>query len=73
MNKDIPKAAEIVVVGAGILGLTTALRLAEAGRDILVIDRAEPFREGSGVNAGSLALQNKSDELLLFYRESLDE
>ena len=73
MNEDLPKAAEIVVVGAGILGLTTALRLAEAGRDVLVIDRAEPFCEGSGVNAGTLALQNKPNELLLFYRESLDE
>ena len=73
MKEDLPKAAEIVVIGAGVLGLTTALRLAEAGRDILVIDRAEPFHEGSGVNAGTLALQNKPNELLLFYRESLDE
>ena len=61
--------ADVVVLGAGVAGLSTALRLAEAGRDIVVIDRAEPWREASGVNAGTLALQNKPLDLLAFYKE----
>ena len=69
----VPDESEVVVVGAGIVGLTTALRLAQAGRDVLVIDRSEPFREGSGANAGTLALQNKPLELLPFYREGIEE
>lgn len=69
----IPTAAETVVVGAGIIGLTTALHLARAGREVLVIDKAEPWREGSAVNAGTCALQNKATDLLPAYRQGLAE
>ena len=69
----VPRESEVVVVGAGIVGLTTALRLGQKGRDVLVIDRSEPFREGSGANAGTLALQNKPLELLPFYKEGIEE
>ena len=62
-----------MVVGAGIAGLTTALWLARAGRDVAVLERAEPFREGSGVNAGTLALQNKITPMLAFFREANGE
>ncbi len=66
----LPREVETVVVGAGVAGLTTALHLARAGREVLVMERGEPFREGSGANAGTLALQNKKLSLLLFYREA---
>jgi len=68
-----PTGAETVVVGAGIIGLTTALHLARAGREVLVIDKAEPWREGSAVNAGTCALQNKATDLLPAYRQGLVE
>jgi sarcosine oxidase subunit beta len=64
---------EIAVVGAGILGLSTALTLARAGRDVLVIDRGAPWREGSAVNAGTLAVHNKDLALLDLYVPALAE
>lgn len=65
--------ADVVVLGAGVAGLTTALRLAEGGCSVLVIEQGDAFRAGSGVNAGTLALQNKKSELIVFYREALAE
>ncbi|MBM3484091.1 MAG: FAD-binding oxidoreductase [Alphaproteobacteria bacterium] len=73
MSGVLPTSAETVVVGAGIIGLTTALHLARAGREVVVIDKAEPWREGSAVNAGTCALQNKVTDLLPAYRLGLAE
>ena len=43
-------AREIVVVGGGIGGLTTALALARDGRSVRVLERAERFAEvGAGL------------------------
>lgn len=44
--------AETVVIGAGIVGLTTALHLCEAGRDVIVL---EGLRIGGQVTGGSTA------------------
>jgi sarcosine oxidase, subunit beta len=68
-----PEKADVAVIGAGVAGLTTALRLKEGGRSVLVIDQGDPFRGGSGVNAGTLALQNKKAELILFYQRAIAE
>lgn len=68
---SLPPAVETVVVGAGIVGLTAALRLARASREVVVIDKAVPWREGSAVNAGTCALQNKDTSLLPAYRQGL--
>ncbi|MBP3983377.1 FAD-dependent oxidoreductase [Pseudoxanthomonas helianthi] len=35
----LPPSADVVVVGAGVAGLTTACRLAQDGRDVCVVDR----------------------------------
>ena len=53
------RSCDTLVIGAGTLGLMTALRLARRGIDTVVIDRGMPMSEASGVNAGSLAAQNK--------------
>ncbi len=37
---DLPGDVEIVVVGAGVAGLCSALFLAQAGREVAVLDRA---------------------------------
>ena len=47
--------SSIVVVGAGVFGLTTAVRLAEAGLKVRVIAGAPPGETASGVAAGMLA------------------
>ncbi len=51
------RTAEVAIVGAGIAGLSTALFLARAGCDALVIERSEPNAVASGGNAGSLHAQ----------------
>ena len=51
---------DVAVVGAGVIGLTSALRLAEAGLRPLVIERGDPGREASWAAAGILGAQSES-------------
>ena len=46
---------EIAVVGAGVIGLTIALRLAQAGHEVVVIDPGDPGAGASYGNAGTIA------------------
>lgn len=46
---------DVVIVGAGVVGLAAAGALARAGRRVLLIDRGEPFAEASAASAGMLA------------------
>ena len=48
-------ATEVVIVGAGIIGLAAAWRLAGRGLDVVVVDRGAPGGEASWVGAGMLA------------------
>jgi len=48
-------AAKVRVAGAGALGLSTALALADAGCTVTVFDPTPPFSGASGVAAGMLA------------------
>jgi glycine/D-amino acid oxidase-like deaminating enzyme len=50
-----PIKTDIAVVGAGIIGLAAAFRLAAAGREVVVIDPNEPASGASWGNAGTLA------------------
>ena len=45
----------IVVVGAGIVGVSAAIWLSRAGKDVTLVDRSEPGRGTSHGNAGVLA------------------
>lgn len=46
---------EIIVVGAGVVGITSALLLQRAGMAVRVLDRAAPCAEASQGNAGAFA------------------
>lgn len=46
---------DIAIIGAGVIGLATALRLAAAGREVVVIDPNEPGSGASYGNAGVVA------------------
>jgi D-amino-acid dehydrogenase len=45
----------VAIVGAGVIGLATALRLLDDGRDVVLIDPAEPGSGASFGNAGTIA------------------
>ena len=52
-----PKQADIVVVGAGIIGVACALQLARQGRQVVVLDPQAPGMGASYGNAGHLATE----------------
>ena len=68
---SLPITAEIVIVGAGVSGLATALPLSKAGREVVVLDRGEPWSDASGANAGTLSIQVKRREVLQLTREAI--
>lgn len=47
--------SDIAVIGAGVVGMTIALRLAHEGRDVTLIDPEEPGMGASYGNAGTIA------------------
>jgi glycine/D-amino acid oxidase-like deaminating enzyme len=49
--------ANVVVIGGGVAGLSTAYFLAKGGADVLLIDRDEAAMAASTANAGSLHVQ----------------
>ena len=46
--------SDVIVIGAGIAGCSTALHLAEAGISTVVLEKGEISSEASGVNMGGL-------------------
>jgi glycine oxidase len=52
---------DVVVVGAGVIGLACGWRIAEAGLSVAVVDRAGPGAGASGVAAGMLAPATEAD------------
>ena len=54
-------SAETIVIGGGYLGLSAALHLAEAGRDVIVLDAEAPGYGASGRNGGQIVPGLKHD------------
>lgn len=50
------KVLDTAVIGAGVMGCSTAFHLAQGGMKVAIIDRGLLCREASGVNAGTLTL-----------------
>ena len=47
---------KVIVLGSGVIGVTTAYYLARAGHEVTVVDRqAEPAQETSFANAGEVS------------------
>jgi len=50
-------SADVLVIGAGLVGCATAYRLVQAGAQVEIIEAAHPNAGASGANAGSLHFQ----------------
>ncbi len=46
--------SDVCIVGGGLQGCSTALELAKAGADVVVIEREYPGKQSSGLNAGGV-------------------
>jgi sarcosine oxidase subunit beta len=56
----LPSRAQTVVIGAGIVGVCTAMYLAREKHETVLLDRGSPWSDASGINAGTLSLQVKA-------------
>jgi glycine oxidase len=61
MNPSNFPPPDVVVVGAGVIGLSIALRLSQRGAKVVVVDRGEPAREASWAAAGILSPQGEAE------------
>ncbi len=64
LSDALPRSIETAVVGGGLLGLCVAGFLAEAQREVAIIDAGRP--DGTTTNAGSLHVQMQSRFLRLY-------
>ena len=72
-NKKVIDKAEICIIGAGIFGVCSGFFLAKRGYKVIIIDRDYISQRASGINPGSLALQNKHPfSLISLARKSID-
>ena len=56
-----PRRAQAVVIGAGYTGLSAALHLAQAGRDVVVLESTQIGAGAAGVNGGPVIPGVKHD------------
>ena len=49
------KSSDVIIIGAGIIGLSLAIELRKKGLQVLILERGEPGREASYAAAGMLA------------------
>lgn len=60
---------DVAVIGGGLLGSVTALKLADGGMRAVVIERGGLCRGASGVNAGTISLQFVEPEAVPYARK----
>lgn len=63
--------ADVAIIGGGVIGCSIALRLAQAGLGVTVVERGEPGGEASSAAAGMIAPQGEMTEPDDFYRLTL--
>jgi glycine/D-amino acid oxidase-like deaminating enzyme len=68
----LPKTADVVVIGAGIIGITTALELAERGLSVVVLEKGEVAAEQSSRNWGWVRQMGRDPREIPLIKESLN-
>ncbi|NIH79476.1 FAD-dependent oxidoreductase [Amycolatopsis viridis] len=71
-GRELPAEADVVVIGAGIAGLTTAFGLARAGKSVLVLEAAEVASGVSGHTTAKLSAQHALKYAALVSRKGAD-
>jgi glycine oxidase len=66
MAEESSRAADVLIIGGGIIGCSIALRLKQEGLSVIVLDRGEPGAEASSAAAGMLAPQGEMIEPRMF-------
>lgn len=70
---SLPKTADVVVIGSGIVGAATAAAVAARGASVVLIEKElQPAREGSGRAQGSLRVQGRHRAEFPLALEALD-
>jgi sarcosine oxidase subunit beta len=65
MSQELPSSADAVIIGAGVIGCSTAYHLAQLGlTDVLILEREAAGAGSSSKSASMLSLQFGDDELL---------
>ncbi|HTW10527.1 MAG TPA: FAD-dependent oxidoreductase [Acidimicrobiales bacterium] len=59
MTDELPAAADVAVIGAGIVGTAIGARLAASGVDVCVLDRGNPANGTSSAGEGNLLVSDK--------------
>lgn len=66
------KQTDYLIIGAGIVGCSTAYFLSKQNKKVTVVDRTYPCNEASGVNAGGLELLQQPPESLPLHKQAAD-
>ena len=64
---------DVLIIGGGIAGASTAFHLAEQGRDVVLLERGEIASEASGQNMGGLGGNGWGSNCLLYTSDAADE
>jgi glycine/D-amino acid oxidase-like deaminating enzyme len=73
LEAPLPSAADVLVIGAGLTGVSAAHDLATAGRDVLVLDSGVPGQGASSRNHGMLGRNFKHSFGSLLRRHGLSD
>lgn len=68
MSLEANNRPDVIVIGAGLIGCSVALQLAQAKLRVTVVERGEPGCEASSAGAGMIAPQGETTEPDDFYK-----
>ena len=70
-NDPLPEAVDVVIIGGGVIGVFTALNLAEAGKRVLLCEKGRIAGEQSSRNWGWIRQQGRDEDELPIAMQSV--